>query len=421
MRFSALLLLIGLSFSSFTPVNAAGLVLSERDCMDILERWAADPTSVPQHLVDECKNMMGAGTASAADSPVPDISPAAGQAAADPCSGPEAADSVLCWGPWRSLAPAAGGLPPVALSDVDEFDPRPELASDLGGSLTPVNDPGPNPNDPVDPVDPVDPSDPTIPNPTKIEAPLGECSPGAACGFATLAPGLITQPEDASEIEVVRFELAPDGSGFAVDPGGSSQTGTVISVDNLESPDIPGPPSRFEGTNGDDLESKLVTNVERDDEGNIKLATGNWRHGDLIRGKDSDTRSGVFVWGVASTQTTLDSLNNGGAGVSLGFSGVMLRDPDTSANMTINFGAQPNWTGNWSNSVENFQFDAGGKVGGVNLVSDPSQFSANVQGSDSFVQGVILGERGDLSVGHAINVNLNSGESIKDVGLLRQR
>ncbi|MEE9422200.1 MAG: hypothetical protein V3V50_03490, partial [Gammaproteobacteria bacterium] len=95
MRFSALLLLVGFLSSSFTPapVNAAGLVLSERDCMDILERWAADPTSVPQHLVDGCKEMMSADVA------VPDISPAAGQqAAADPCSETGAADSVLCWG-----------------------------------------------------------------------------------------------------------------------------------------------------------------------------------------------------------------------------------------------------------------------------------------------------------------------------------
>lgn len=389
MRFSTLFLLVGLLLP-FTGASAAGLALSDRDCIDILERWAADPSSVPQHLVDECRKMQGAGTAAAAGSPVPDIKPAAGkQVAADPCSGPDAANSVHCWGAWKSLAPAAGRVTPASFASIGPPTVCPDLSEECAVNLAQIQEP----------------------------LPLGGCSPGESCGFATLGPGLSSQPGDSSTIEVVPFGLVNDGSQFMVDPGG---TGEIISVANLQSPPIPGPPARFEGINGD-VESKLITNIRKDDAGKIDLATGIWRHGNLTNQDGSNTHSGVFAWGVASTQTTLDSLNNGGAGISVGFSGVMLRDPNTSADITVNFGSQPNWTGNWSNSVDNHQFSAGGNVSGVNLASDPTQFSTNVQGNSSFVQGVLLGERGDLSVGHAVDVNLISGENIKDVGLLRQR
>ncbi|MEE9413184.1 MAG: hypothetical protein V3V22_09050 [Methylococcales bacterium] len=381
MRFSTLFLLLGLFLSSFFGVaNAASLVLSERDCIDILERWAADPSSVPQHLVDECKEMIGAGT------PVPDIKPAAGLAAIDPCSGPDAANSVQCWGPWKSLAPAAGGVVPVALTDVDEFDPRPELAADLGGN---IDDPG------TDPV------------------PLGSCSPGAPCGFATLFPGT-SEPSEGDPIAVIPFDIENDGSQFTVDPGGMNE---IISNDNLD-PSIGSSTDRFQNT-VDGVESKLITQTQRDEQGNIVEAFGVWDQNDLVSPDPANTNSGRFVWGVASSQSTLDGLN-GGEGIGVSFAGRLTGDRQTNANITVNFGSRPDWNGSWNNSATNVKFDAGGDVAGVNLVSDPNRFSSNVQGDRSYVQGVLLGERGDQSVAHAIDVTLDSGENIKGVGVLRQ-
>ncbi len=380
-------LMLGLVFSQ---AHAAGLALSKSDCMDILERWAADPASVPRHLVDSCKEMMGAGTAAATGQPAPNIKPAAGQpaiASVDPCSGPDASSSVHCWGPWGFLAPAAGGVAPVALAKIDEFDPRPELADAFDPRLTTPNTPPP---------------------------PLGSCSPGAACGFATLVPGTASQSQGTPSA-IVPFQMQTDGSEFVVDPGGQTE---IISNSPLDPTIGPGP-DRFEKTvNG--VESKLIAETKRDSRGNIVEALGAWDHNDLVSTDPAKTNSGSFVWGVATSQARLDELNNGGRGISMNFSGRMTGDPQTRANMTVNFGTQPNWRGNWNNAQKGVQFDAGGSVTGVNLVSDPTKFSTNVQGSRSFVQGVLLGERGDQSVAHAIDVTLTSGESLKSVGVLRQ-
>jgi hypothetical protein len=385
MRFSTLLLLVGLLLS-FTGANAAGLALSERDCIDILERWAADPSSVPQHLVDKCRKMQGAGTAPAAGSPVPDIKPAAGIAAADPCSGPDAANSIHCWGSWESFAPAAGGVAPVAFASIGTPTVCPDLSEACTVTIAQIE-----------------------------ELPDGGCSPGSPCGFTTIVPGT-SEPSTGDPTVIVPFDLASDGSQFMVDPGGSNE---LISINNL-TPFTSSQPNRFEGT-ADGIEDKFIALTKRDAQGNIVQANGIWKHTDLVSPNSNITNSGNAVWGVTSTQSTLDSLNNVGEGISASFAGRMTGDLATAANIVVNFGTQPVWTGNWSNSVRNFQFDAGGNVTGVNLVSDPTQFSANVQGSSSIVQGALLGERGDLSVLHEIDVNLISGENIKGVGVLQQR
>lgn len=390
MRFTKLVFVLGLTFA-FSHVNAGGLALSKRDCMDILERWAADPSSVSKHLVDSCKELMGAGAAQAAGQPVPDIKPAAGRpavAAADPCSGPDAANSVHCWGSWASLAPAAGAVAPATVAALKIPEVCPDTVDECDRAIVPVPQP----------------------------PPLGECRAGAPCGFATVVPGT-SEPGDGNPDAVVPYSMATDGGQFVVDPGGS---GELVSVDNL-TPFTAAQPNRFEGR-GDGFEDKSIALTRRDTQGAIDQASGVWKHTDLVSPDGANSQSGNFVWGVASSQATLDALNNSGQGISASFSGRMTGDLATTANMQVNFGASPSWTGNWSNSLKNFRFDAGGNLTGVNLVSDPSQFSANVvQGSGSYVQGVLLGERGDLSVGHAVDVTLSSGENIKGVGVLRQK
>jgi len=100
------------------------------------------------------------------------------------------------------------------------------------------------------------------------------------------------------------------------------------------------------------------------------------------------------------------------------YSGAMSVNNSTNAAMTVNFGSQPNWTGNWTNPA--WSFDAGGSVTGVNLMSDPAQFTSNVQ-SGSFVQGALVGEPGGQGITHIIDVRLSGGPGhIKDVGLLRE-
>ena len=96
-----LLLLILLASWSFAG-NATSLSLKDQDCAKILERWAKDPNSVPKYLVDACKEQM-------TEALPPPVLPVPQAAAVDPCAGPNAPASVLCWGPWAVLAPAAEG------------------------------------------------------------------------------------------------------------------------------------------------------------------------------------------------------------------------------------------------------------------------------------------------------------------------
>lgn len=360
-----------------TFANAASIALTEEDCMEILERYAADPESVPQHLLDACKDMLGA------------IKPGAGDAqkpTADPCADPATANSVQCWGPWAALAPAASGFKPTRLAAIDEFDTRPELAQEFTTEFLPE------------------------------DLPLGECGAGAACGFATLAPGVVAQPDDTSTSNIVPFSLATNGGDFGVNPDAAiADMETVTSLEGLQSPSFSN--SRFQGADGDTA-SLIVANLNNAANGELSNASGIWRHGSATNPNDSNTSAGVFAWGVASTQNVLDTLNAGN--VSVMFNGTLAGDTRTSASMIVNFGAQPSWTGSWQNAERGFNFDAGGSVNGANLLSNPGQFSANVVPVDSYVQGILLGESGDQSVAHAISIILNSGDVIKDVGTLRQ-
>lgn len=378
MKLATLFLPLSLLFMA-TFANAASIALTEEDCIEILERYAADPESVPQHLLDACKEMLGA------------IAPGAGDAqkpTADPCADPATANSVQCWGPWAALAPAAAGFKPTDLAAIDEFDTRPELAEEFTTQFQ-------------------------IP-----DLPLGECAAGAGCGFATLAPGLVAQPDNTSASKIVPFSLAADGSRFDLNPGDVVEDALQLtSLDGMQSPGFGN--SRFRGESGD-TGSTIIANVSNAANGELSAASGLWRHGSLTNQNDSNTNAGVFAWGIASSQNTLDLLNNGGQGKSVNFAGFMSGDTRTSASMVVNFGTQPNWTGSWQNADPRFSFDARGSVSGVNLIS--TGFSDNVapDPANSYVQGILLGEEGSQSVAHAINITLKDGGVVKDVGTLRQ-
>ena len=135
--------------------TGAGTVQSDADCAALLERWATDPKAAPKAVINACKDQLAQAAA------LPVAAPAQ-IAATDPCTGPGAADSVLCWGPWASVAPAAGfrddpAQPPIP--DREICDARTEQCQPLLAANPPP------------------------------EPPLGSCAPGTPCGFATVVTG----------------------------------------------------------------------------------------------------------------------------------------------------------------------------------------------------------------------------------------
>jgi hypothetical protein len=366
-----------LAFWSLTG-NATDLSLKDQDCAKILERWARDPASVPKHLVDRCKEQM-------AEAAPPPVAPVPQAAAVDPCAGPNAAASVLCWGPWAVLAPAAEGpVAEVAMPKIAEQSIDCSTAGDI--------------------------SDQCVPQ-LQAEPVLSGCPAGTPCGFATIVAGA-TSNADVEETSFVRFDMQPDGSSFTVDPDGANEINSVP-MTAIIGPGAEGYENmRATGVSGDE-QSNLVARVARDDQGEVALASGDvWRHGNR---QTRVANSGYFAWGVATTQSALDSLN--ASALSVSFSGPMSVNNSTTASMTVNFGSQPNWAGTWTNPA--WSFGAGGAVTGANLMSNPAQFTQNVE-SGSFVQGALLGEPGRQGVAHIIDVRLAGTGHIKDVGLLRE-
>ena len=369
------LLVVLLAFWSLGG-NAADLAFKDQDCAKILERWAENPASVPKHLVDTCKEQMAA----AAPAPVP-VAPAPQLAAVDPCAGPNAADSVLCWGPWATLAPAAEG--PATVLDIPEYPGDCEVGSAIANQCVPHLEP---------------------------LFPVAGCTPGTPCGFATIVAG-VTSTGDVEDTAFVPFDLAPDGSSFTVDPNGANEINSVEMTTNVTPRSDVYENMRSGGQAGNE-QSRLVARVVRNDAGAVELAGDIWGHGNRQTGA---ANSGYFAWGTATSQSGLNSLNT--SGVSLSFSGPMSLNNSTNAAMTVNFGTGPSWTGTWTNP--GWSFGAGGSVSGVNLISNTAQFTANVQ-SGSFVQGALLGEPGRQGIAHIIDVTLTDHGHIKDVGLLRQ-
>ncbi len=376
----AVLLMVGI----VAPSYSADVPLTLSDCEDIMNRWATDPDSVPAELVDRCRERMA--EVPAADAPADDVAsePAEAMAAVDPCADAAAANSVNCWGPWGALSPAAGAaIPVVEFADTTDWDERPELSPIFANNL----------------IDP-DGGDTVV-----------VCTPGLPCGFATLVSGP-TGYADAEDTDFVVLELAPDGSFFVVDTDGDGN-GDVNSVSGM-SPIFVARADGLEnliarGADGDQR-SRVAARVLRRPDGSIALAADAWSNGNVATG---ESESGFFVWGQSSSQADLDALNGSAVTRSLSFAGPMSVDNRTNAAITVNFGTDPNWSGNWTNP--DYSFDASGPLRGVELISDSAGFSSNVQGG--FVQGALLGEEGSRGVGHIIDVTLDDVGQVKDVGL----
>ncbi len=211
-------------------------------------------------------------------------------------------------------------------------------------------------------------------------------------------------------MEFGRFDLAPNGSSFGVKPQSGGEINSVPMTTNVQPrPDGYGN-LRATGRDGD-VQSRLIARVEQDDDGNVQLAADVWTHGTR-----ENARSGYFAWGTTTSQAGLDSLNAGN--VSVNFTGPMSVDNTTTANMTVNFGASPTWTGNWVNPA--WSFGAGGVVTGADLISQPGKFTDNVVGTGNFVQGALVGEAdGPRGIIHVIDVTLADQGHIMDVGLAR--
>jgi hypothetical protein len=345
---------------------------SDAECAELLERWATDPKVAPRRVINACKDQL------AAAAPTPAAEPVA--AATDPCSGPDAGSNVLCWGPWAALAPAAAA--PLATLTIPDPPVECDLVSDISDQCVPR----------LEPVLPVD-----------------GCQPGTPCGFATIVSG-VTSNGDPEETVFGRIDLDPDGTNFTIDPETGAPIESVPMTTNIQPrPDGYGN-LRATGQQGE-LNSRLIARVVQDDEGDIQLAADVWTHGTR-----ENARSGNFAWGTAMSQAGLDSLNAGN--VTLAFAGPMSANKLTSAALSIDFGSNPAWTGTWTNPA--WSFGAGGSVSGVNLISQPDQFTSNVTGAGSFVQGAIVGEPGgQVGITHIIDVTLEGAGRIKDVGLLR--
>lgn len=374
------LLSVLLLLASPLAATAATAPLSDADCAALLERWATDPKAAPKQVINDCKDQLAQAAVAPAATPVQ-------VAAVDPCAGPGASDSVLCWGPWASIAPAAGFTDDPAqasIPDRDICDARTEKCQPLVAAVEPPPPP-----------------------------PLGSCAPGTPCGFATVVAG-ISSSDDAEDTSFARFDMAPDGSQFTVSPEGGADINSTPGMSTSVTPRDDGYETmRANGRVGDE-QSRIAARVVRDDEDQVLLAADVWSHGN--RGTQI-TQSGYFAWGTATSQAGLDTLNAGNA--SINFSGPMSVDKGTVGSMTIDFGTNPTWTGNWNNP--GYSFGAGGTVSGADLISQPGQFTDNVVADQSFVQGVVLGETvGTRGIAHIIDVTLVDHDRIKDVGLLRE-
>ena len=231
---------------------------SDADCAALLERWATDPKAAPKQVINDCKDQLAAGCSSPAAAPSP-------LAAIDPCAGPGAADSVLCWGPWASVAPAAGFTEDPAqpsIPDRDICDARTVQCQPLVAAVPP-------------------------------EPPLGSCTPGTPCGFATVVSG-ISSSDDAEDTTFARFDMAADGSQFTVSPEDGADIDSVTGMTTSVTPRDDGYENmRANGRVGDE-QSRIAARVVRDDEDQVLLAADVWSHGN--RGTQT-TQSGYFAWG----------------------------------------------------------------------------------------------------------------------------
>jgi hypothetical protein len=368
----SLLILISLS-AGVTTVSAAGHTApSVSDCKKILGIDGVVLKAVPAAVAESCKQVLALAPGAGANS-------LSANSPADPCSGAAAASSVYCWGPWDVLQPAAAGpdTEPDALAQTCN---RPECSDLFAPEVI-------------------------------LPLPLEGCTPGASCGFATIASGT-TIPAAAADIEVTTFALAADGTSFRVSP---DLPGEIQSVQGLTQT-FAQRPDEFEnmyavGFDGVKFSFLIARVIQQG--GSFEYGADNWLD---IDGVNNVSNSGSFAWGYATGQADLDILNSG-VGTVLSFTGGMSGDVSTFANITLMLGPSASWTGTWVNPDPLKNFTAAGSVSGVDFLSDENSFSPNVQ--DGYVQGALLGDIGDQGVAHVVDVTLDTVGAIKDVGLLR--
>ncbi len=360
--------------------HADPVARSNSDCAELLERWAGDPKAAPKRDIDACKDQLAAMSPTDLAPVVADPAPAT-LADTDPCAGPNAGDSVLCWGPWAALAPAAAA--PLVALNLPESPIDCDVISELAAQCVPK----------LEPV-----------------LPIEGCAPGTPCGFATIVSGP-TSTGDPENTEFGLFNLAPDGTTFNVSPESGGEINAVpMTTTVTPRPDGDGN-LRATGTQGD-VGSRLIARVQQDEDGDVLLAADIWTHGTR-----NNAQSGYFAWGTATSAVGLNALNAGN--VTLNFSGPMSVNNATTGNMTLKFGGSPTWSGTWTNPA--YSFGAGGVVSGANLISQPTKFTDNVVGTGNFVQGALVGEAGGpRGIAHIIDVTLAGQGRIKDVGLLRE-
>ncbi len=370
LKFSVALLVLAMPWQAATVLAQDASELNAQNCAAILENYAANPKSVPKAVADACQQAIN--IAPGAGSPKP-VAPVAAAPAPNPCAGPAAQGSVQCWGPWAApLSPAAGGAtPPAAPLTAPEYPTRPEILA--------IDDP-----------------DPVVP-----------CDPGLPCGFATFVDGT-GNVDTAANTQFARIDLAQDGSEFVI----TAQDGTVVdSVDGMSTVFTTRPDNyenmRASGADGT-LRSRLIARVLRQGS-DIQIAGDIWAHGDTATGS---ANSGFFAWGVAISQADIDALTNMGG--TLNFSGPMSVDNSTMANISMTYGSASTWAGDWTNPA--YSFSAGGAVTGASFLSDPAQFSSNV--NSGFVQGALVGPAASRAAAHIIEVDLDGHGLVRDVGLL---
>lgn len=277
-------------------------------------------------------------------------------------------DSVDSWGRWMVLSPAAGPEDFVAFA--------PEEPPDVGRCEASQNCPGVAFNE--TPTEP--------PPPTEPPTSLGPCFSGQGCGFARSDYRSNNPGSNALQPAAVGGTIAGNaGPGSDVGyfelelvSGESGGSETAAYRANVGDPDeiASGPvdaqinASNFRTTDRGSP-YRVLGNITRDADGTPVMVEGFWRQVD-----PNSAQSGEYVWGLAASETEMaglmDQLQAEGGTLVGRYEGATGRG--TGVELDIDFGAGT-WSGDFAGGVP---FTAGGTVGGTSFVSDPEQFSGNI-------------------------------------------
>ena len=231
---------------------------------------------------------------------------------------------------------------------------------------------------------------------------------GTPCGFAT-----VVDESRAARIRgyhLCEIIVAADGTWFVIDPDGRRDR-SVTGMDTVVTDRLTDDYEHAGGRDGDE-QSRLVARVIRGGGNEILLAATSGamatarrcRQLRLFRLGNHHQRGGTRRTESRQRQHDLQR--------------PLSVDNATVANLNVDFGTNPVWSGTWTNPA--WSFGAGGVVSAADLISEPGKFTENVVAEGSFVQGALLGEAGNRGLAHIIDVNLHDHGRIRDVGLLRE-